>query len=214
MGVVRQVFDDVLQMPYHKGGYTLSEHEQAFADILTEHAFVEFFFPIPWKYNVMMTSWVSGGNHDLIPDRTYISQPGGRNGSPDFILKGDGRMFFVELKSRVICRPTFNGTLPKQDFIYVFCCSHKDAEAQPTTLFMGRDVVDDESRERLLEAQKEMKRVAAEATESIQAIPANTRGWHPFSRMKFEQKGGWERANYFKHTDRNRCEQNVLDFVS
>lgn len=214
MGVVRQVFDDVLQMPYHKGGYTQNAHELAFEDLLIEHAFVEFFAPTSWKSRVMLTSWVSGGNHDLVPDQSYISQPGGSNGPPDFVVKGDGRMFFVELKSSQSCKPTYNDTLPKPNFIYVFCSCHNDATDQQTTMFLGSDVVDDESRERLLEAQQEMKLVAAIATEKIQEIPTNDRGWYPFPRMKFEQKGGWERANYFKHSDRARCEQNVLDFVS
>ena len=214
MGIVRQVFDDVLQMPYYKGGYTLNAHEQAFADLLIEHAFVEFVIPSSWKCRVMLESWINGGNHYLVPDQSYISQPGGSNGPPDFIVKGDERMFFVELKSNEGCKPTYNDTLPKPDFIYVFCSCHKDASDQPTTTFLGRDVVDDSSREMLMAAQQDMKGVAAEATERIQAIPTNSRGWYPFPRMKFEQKGGWERANYFRHVDRARCEQNVLEFVS
>ena len=181
---------DVLKLPYLKGGYENSPQENKIKELLQKHGFVE----------VPKGSPVKSGQ--------YVYQPNGNNNSPDFIVNDIGKVYSLECKSvKKGAKPVYNGGLPKEDYIYIFC----SGKYNETTIYYGCDVVPDIVRkiygrmiEKMIDVQEEFK------DEFINCID-NVRGFGYFRRDMYIQAGKAEKTDYFKHKDRNKCEQNVLD---
>jgi hypothetical protein len=138
----------------------------------------------------------------------YEYQPNGSQASPDFrITLPNGRVVDLECKTSQKTFPMYNGGLPKEGTVYIFTSQQYDE----TTIFFSEDVVTKRKRELFACLIAELN----EVLRKYQALPDwedHNRGFNYTIRNMFTQSGGWRRTNYFKHKDRNRCEQNVLNF--
>jgi len=141
----------------------------------------------------------------------YVYQPNGTQASPDFrVTLPNGRVVDIECKSsNTNAYPTLNGGggifTPEQ--VNVFSSNKYDK----TTIYFCGDVVSKSKRELFAALIAELNEVLAK----YQALPEwqnDDRGFNFYIRNMFTQSGGGFRTDYFKHKDRNRCEQNVLNF--
>lgn len=137
----------------------------------------------------------------------YKAQPNGIQNSPDLrVYLDDDKTVDIECKSSKQAYPTYNGGLPKEGTVYVF----SSAKYNATTIYFSDDVVTKRKRELFACLIEELRAVL----DKYQAMPEwkeDTRGFDFYIRNMFTQSGGWQRTNYFTHTDRNLCESNVLN---
>lgn len=150
-------------------------------------------------------SALSGGSLDSLQNGEYISQPCGSQDSPDFIVKYSDKLYFIECKSSEKTKLLYNGGLPKKQYIYIFTSEKYNS----TTIFRGEDILSDSKRELL-----EKLRIEEMAlVEKYQNDPAwnDSRGFDYYPRAMYTQSGTWDKTDYFKHSDRKMCEQNVLN---
>lgn len=137
----------------------------------------------------------------------YVHQPNGTQNSPDFrVTLPTGRVVDIECKSSKQAYPTYNGGLPKENVVYIF----SSKKYNETTIFFADDVVKKRKRELFACLIEELNDVL----KKYQALPEwqdDDRGFDFYIRNMFTQSGGWTRTNYFKHKDRQLCEQNVLN---
>lgn len=137
----------------------------------------------------------------------YVWQPNGPQQSPDFrVTLPNGRVVDIECKSSKQAYPTYNGGLPKENVIYIFSSKKYDQ----TTIFFADDVVSKSKRELFACLIEELRAVL----DKYRAMPEwqeDDRGFDFYIRNMFIQSGGWRRTNYFKHKDRNLCEEKVLN---
>ena len=137
----------------------------------------------------------------------YKAQPNGIQNSPDFrVYLDDDKTVDIECKSSKQAYPTYNGGLPKEGTVYVF----SSAKYNATTIYFSDDVVTKRKRELFACLIEELRAVL----DKYQAMPEwkeDTRGFDFYIRNMFTHSGGWQRTNYFTHTDRNLCESNVLN---
>lgn len=183
-------FNDVLKLPYLKGGYEDSPQESKIKELLGKHKFVE----------VPKGSPIRSGQ--------FIYQPNGNNNSPDFIVNDLGKVYSLECKSvKKAAKPVYNGGLPNKEYIYIFC----SGKYNETTIYRGNDVVPEKVRKiynRLLE---ELNKVLDEFKDEFKNCKENDRGFGYFLRHMYIQAGKKEKTDYFSHKKRNTCEQKVLD---
>ena len=99
----------------------------------------------------------------------------------------------------------YNGGLPKPGVVYVFSSQKYDS----TTIYFADDIVTDEKRELYEALTTEYKKILTE----FQSREGwnDPRGFDFYMRAMYTQKGEADKTDYFKHFDRTRCEQNVLD---
>ena len=157
-----------------------------------------------------------------MPLGSFIAQPCGSNSFPDFLIRDfDGRFFPLEAKSgkkqdnketlddATTAAPMWNDNLPKHGAIYVY----SNEKNNKTTVALGKDLIDKE----VIEIRKEMDRDTALLVESykarIRAADKKRRGWDPGYRPQNFQSGGMEFTDWFNHSDKEQCEQNVLAFA-
>lgn len=183
-------FNDVMKLPYLKGGYENSPQESKIKELLGKHGYVE----------------VPKGSP--IKDGQYIYQPNGNNNSPDFIVNDLGKIYSLECKSvNKGAKPVYNGGLPKDDYIYIFC----SGKYNKTTIYRGCDVVPLEVRKIYDNLLKDLNKVLDEYKDKFIECEENDRGFGYFLRHMYIQAGKKEKTDYFSHKKRKLCEQNVLD---
>lgn len=182
-------FLDILKMPYKTGGYQDSKHENRVKQLFLKHKFVE-----------------RPKGSDL-KDGEFISQPRGKNNNPDFYVKHNGKLYSVECKSSAGISPTYNGALPKQNYIYIFSSGKYNA----TTIYYGRDVVSLEQEKVYAEMKDELAKVQAKYNSLLRKADSFKRGFGYYRRDMYIQEGGQKLTDYFKHPDREKCERNVLN---
>lgn len=137
----------------------------------------------------------------------YEYQPNGPQNSPDFRVKlPSGRIVDIECKSSRQTFPTYNGGLPKKGVTYIF----SSAKYNETTIFFADDIVTDKKRELYSQLVEDLNAVLKtyQLDEEWQNDP---RGFDFYVRNMYTQTGKGKK-DYFKHPDRQHCEQNVLDF--
>ena len=140
--------------------------------------------------------------HDL----KYIAQPNGIQASPDFrVFLPTGKTVDIECKSSKNTYPTYNGGLPKKGVVYVFSSKRYDE----TTVFFAEDVVSDIKRELYSELVSQLNEVLIEYQENP-IWKDDDRGFDFYIRNMYTQSGAGKK-DYFSHSDRERCEQNVLN---
>ena len=140
--------------------------------------------------------------HDL----KYIAQPNGIQASPDFrVFLPTGKTVDIECKSSKNTYPTYNGGLPKKGVVYVFSSKRYDE----TTVFFAEDVVSDIKRELYRELVSQLNEVLIEYQENP-IWKDDDRGFDFYIRNMYTQSGAGKK-DYFSHSDRERCEQNVLN---
>ena len=224
--IMSKILKDILAMPYFKNYaaasglvHNIANHEKAVEDVLIMHGIEKNTIKYTKAKSKGTVSkkqrddWLNGGDHSMLPDNTYISQPCGTHNSPDFIVKADGEIYFLECKSASgkTTHPTFNSSYAQEGYIYIFTCE----KYNKTTTFRGEDIVArkaggiyDKIRERFKQVYDE------EFKDDLIKADINKRGLGYYDRPMYIQGGGGEYTDYFKHPDRKRCEQNVLDFAS
>jgi hypothetical protein len=111
----------------------------------------------------------------------------------------------IECKSSKNTYPTYNGGLPKKGVVYVFSSKRYDE----TTVFFAEDVVSDIKRELYSELVSQLNEVLIEYQENP-IWKDDDRGFDFYIRNMYTQSGAGKK-DYFSHSDRERCEQNVLN---
>ena len=136
----------------------------------------------------------------------YVAQPNGIQASPDFrVTLPTGKTVDIECKSSKQTYPTYNGGLPKEGVVYIFSSKRYNE----TTIFFADDIVTDKKRNQLSNLVEELNTVL----KSHQQDPdwQDDRGFDFYIRNMYVQNGAGKK-DYFKHNDRERCEQNVLNY--
>ena len=135
----------------------------------------------------------------------YVPQPNSKQNSPDFHVYYNGAVISLECKSSQETFPTYNGGLPKKRVIYIF----SSAKYNETTIYFAEDVVSDVDREWLDETVVRLNEILREQ-QQIKPDDKFNRGFDFYIRNMYTQSGRGKK-DYFKHEDRKRCEQNVLN---
>ena len=198
---IKMFFESVLNMEY-TGGSDI--HEYAVEDLLSKNGFQKSLSLFSVFHKDRDDALITG-SLNLLQNCEYISQPCGTQDSPDFIVKYNDKLYFIECKSSKENKPTYNGGLPKKQYIYIFTSEKYNA----TTIFRGEDILCDSKRE-LLE-QLRLDEIAL--VQKYQNNPGwkDSRGFDYYPRAMYTQAGKWHKTDYFKHTDRKTCEQKVLN---
>jgi hypothetical protein len=215
----------ILAMKYFKNQHARSGganygHERAVADVLIASGFaersVEDFNGLAKKH---FKSWLDQGDMTAVQSNLvglapgeFVLQPAGSQSFPDIVLRDtNGRLLVIECKSGKdgTC-PMWNDSLPKADAIYVLSSGIRDE----TTVFMGRDVITQDTRDILNKAVADARHVMSESAKDRTAMDLYKRGFVVKVRQQFFQEGGEEFSNYFTHSDRERCESNVLAYAA
>ena len=136
----------------------------------------------------------------------YVAQPNGIQNSPDFHVYYNGAVISLECKSTAGAKPTYNGGLPKKGVIYILGSKKYNA----TTIYYADDVVSDDMRQAYDDLIDALDKVVKTFQDSP-VVKACTRGFNFYMRAMYTQAGKWMATDYFRHEDRERCEQNVLN---
>jgi hypothetical protein len=141
----------------------------------------------------------------------FIQQPAGSQSFPDFLIRDfSGTFVVIEAKSGNGVVPAWNDSLVKHDAIYIF----SSGKENQTTISLGQDVLDIRREKILSEAHENIRKIVEETNKLLQQTPDEfNRGFNYNVRPKFEQGGGKDKVNWFKHRDRQKCEDNVLAFA-
>ena len=141
---------------------------------------------------------------------TFIRQPCGPKAFPDFLLCDFSEtIVLIEAKSGDGVAPAWNGGLPQKNSIYILSSGTYNS----STVFLGHDVMDWEL-SKLLQDHHDALQVQSKALKKqATLLDKFSRGFYHYTRSKFEQQGGTDKTDYFKHADRTKCEQNVLAFA-
>jgi len=136
----------------------------------------------------------------------YQAQPNGIQNSPDFRVTLDsGKTLDIECKSSKQTFPTFNGGLPKKGVVYIFSSKKYDE----TTVFFADDIVNDKKRELYANLTEELNSVL-KMYQMDEDWQSDSRGFDFYIRNMYIQTGAGKK-DYFKHSDRQLCESNVLN---
>lgn len=198
-------------MPYYPNPQALPEHEEAVKKALIQFNFIK--IPMPNTSNGVVKArdqWMGGGDHSNIPNNSFIEQPCGSHASPDFIVKANNKLYFIECKSSKGYSPTYNGGLPKNGYIYILCSEKLNA----TTIFLAQDVVHVNMRVLYNAMLNEINDIVVKYSKQFKLVDVFSRGFNFYMRAMYTQSGPSSNTNYFTHNDRAKCEQNVIDFVS
>jgi NADPH:quinone reductase-like Zn-dependent oxidoreductase len=137
----------------------------------------------------------------------YVWQPNGPQQSPDFrVTLPNGRVVDIECKSSKNTYPTYNGGLPKKGVIYIFSSKRYNE----TTIFFADDVVSNKKRELYASLVEELNSVL-KVYQLEEEWQQDDRGFDFYIRNMYTQSGAGKK-DYFKHSNRQQCESNVLNF--
>jgi hypothetical protein len=137
----------------------------------------------------------------------YEYQPNGSQQSPDFRVKlSNGKTLDIECKSSKQTYPTYNGGLPKKGVVYIFSSS----KYNETTIFFADDVVSEKKRKLYSQLVEDLN-VVLKTYQDDTEWKNDDRGFDFYVRNMYIQNGKGKK-DYFKHADRFRCEQNVLNY--
>ena len=135
----------------------------------------------------------------------YIAQPNGIQASPDFrVFLDSGRTVDIECKSSKQTYPTYNGGLPKEGVVYIFSSKRYNE----TTVFFVDDVVSKKKRQQFANLVEELN-VVLKRHQLNEEWQEDTRGFDFYIRNMYVQNGAGKK-DYFKHSERQLCESNVL----
>jgi len=163
-----------------------------------------------WKNTVY--TWIENPSlAKLMPKNSYISQPCGTHGNPDFIIKLDeGVVIAIECKTTTdsLC-PMYNSGGIKQNYVYVFA----NERTNKTTIYMGRDIVTIEQQQIINELILKQRELEKEFNIKLKNIDIHERGVTYYTRPMIIQLGGGDCTDYFTHKEREICEKNVYKFI-
>ena len=222
-----KIMKEIQNLPYYKNHaaasgavHNFAQHEDAVAAVFNSNGLVQWVPKIIEKpSSEKVWSWMDYSiknekpEIELVtpmPDYSYISQPCGTHDSPDFLVKLNKNIFLgIECKSADGYFPMYNSGGIKQNLIYVFCSKKVNA----TTIYVGKDVLSIEQQKIIDELISKQRLLEKEYNEKLKAIDVHHRGVSYYTRPMIQQSGGAEFTNYFTHTEREQCEQNVYSFI-
>ena len=211
-----KVLEDILKMGYHENRAAASglvhneaNHEKAVEDVLLQHGLTKSEISKVSKRH--RDELLRTREYPEMEDNSYIPQPCGKQDSPDFLVKSEGRLCFIECKSvgNKTTAPVYNSAVPKSGYIYVFCCKKYDE----TTIYLGQDLVSSEVSRRLHEHIERARKEDKKINKLLKNLPNNTHGIDYYTRPMIGHKGGQAINDYFKHPRRNELEQSALNYV-
>tara|TARA_X000001388_G_scaffold63187_1_gene49079 strand:+ start:774 stop:1460 length:687 start_codon:yes stop_codon:yes gene_type:complete len=217
MSSILKAMLEIKDMPYFRNHQAVSgkvhndaSHEEAVEKVLCRHNFTEHNVKLK-KSTKTRDSWLVGDYDEQffnMPNDTFISQPCGKNNSPDFIVKDNkGDLFFLECKSVKGGTPMYNSGIPKSDYIYILT-SEKHNQ---TTVYLGQDCVDTEQEKLLKEHIEEHRRLDEEFNKTLEQ--KNIYGVTFYTRPMLQHKGGASKTDYFINKKRIYNEENVIKFI-
>ena len=165
---------------------------------------------LPYKSNSQTHPYHEQQIQELLTKHNfdYIVQPNGTQKSPDIrVILDDGNVLDIECKSTKGTCPMYNSGLPKQNVFYILCSERYNE----TTIYLGDDVVRRVHRDLYNNLNDELHKVL----EIFRKNPEwndNERGFDYYIRPMYTQKGNANKKDYFKHYNRVRCEQNVINW--
>lgn len=136
----------------------------------------------------------------------YAYQPNGSQSSPDFrLILDSGKTVDIECKSSRQTYPTYNGGLPKEGVVYIF----SSGKYNKTTIFFADDIITTKKRKQFENLVQELNSILKihQLDEEWQDDP---RGFDFYIRNMYVQTGKGKK-DYFKHSDRQQCEYNVIN---
>jgi len=218
MKLSKAIHDQLIALPYFRNYQAVSgtvhnvaSHEDAVEDVLVSNSLVQSDFK-ELASSLGFTSVVHfrdallrGEHHDSVPDNVYFTQPTGTHNSPDFVFKVDNTVVLLECKSSKNNAPMYNGGLPKDGYVYLFC-SEKSNE---TTMYMGEDIVNSEQRKIIEEFERESEERVAAFNARLKSADYQGRGLAFYLRNMWTQSGGAKFSDYFKHSNRTLSEAKV-----
>ncbi len=208
MTKMRKILEDIKTMPYYKNYaaasgavHNVAKHEDAVEDKLKKHGLS--YLQKGGIKQKQRDAWLNDADHSSMPDNSYISQPCGTHNSPDFIVKVDGDLHFIECKSAKGNKPMYNSGIPKEKYIYVFCSEKHDE----TTIYRGAHVCSPEVYEMLQECIREHRKIDEKYNAML--INENSVLQHYTRPMIMHNQN----AAYFNEAVRSEHEQGVLNAV-
>jgi hypothetical protein len=221
MTKMSKIVEDLMALPYYKNHaassgkvHNIAKHEDAVEDVLLSHGMTKSkITKVPKKER---DEWLADGDScQSLNEGEYISQPCGKQSNPDFILKIDGRVYFLECKSVTKGgSPMYNSAIPKGNYIYVFCSKKYDK----TTVYLGEDVCPPEQQKLFEEHAEQAKNNDAKLNQKLRESGQNTHGIEFYTRAMYTHAGdvamGGPQTDYFLNENRERNEENVMRFVN
>lgn len=204
--MIKSAIQDILKMKYFAGSYLDSEHENIIKNIFISHKFKEQKINISKKLKLQA---LETGKLPILDNLCFVYQPCGKNNSPDFIIKNNDKIYFIECKSvKNGSSPVYNSGFPNQKYLYIFT----SGKYNETTVFYGHQIVSKELMdiyEHYLEKIKNLeKKLVSELEDNHEH---NLFGLSYYVRDMFVHKGKNGKTNYFLNKERTRIEQEVLD---
>lgn len=182
--------------------HNIAKHEDAVEDVFRQFGLEK----VEGRITLAQRDeWMRSGSADALPDNSFLSQPCGTHHSPDFIVKMNGKLYFIECKSVKGGTPMYNSGVPKPEYIYVLCSKKHDE----TTAYWGRDVLEREHEKAIHQHIAEARRRDQDFNERF----ANDHGISYYTRPMIQHKGSKEIQDYFLNPQRKDLEQRVLDGV-
>jgi len=205
---MRKILLDVLRMPYFRNlqavsgaVHNISSHEDAVRDLFLSHGLMKIARKISKKER---NAWLADPHSCDLAEGTFLFQPCGQNDSPDFIVKLNGRAYFLECKSvkGSTKAPMYNSGVPKAGYIYIFTAERYNE----TTIYFGQDVCPPEDYNNFQELIEEHRKL----DESYNKRFTNNFGIQHYTRPMVKHVGG---TDYFVNEYREQIEQGVLSAV-
>ena len=226
-----QLLNGIKAMPYFKNYaaasgavHNIASHEKAVEILMTDNGLTEW-IPVEKPNSETVWNWINTSYQNSIqenpvliktvismPDYSYVSQPCGTHDSPDFIIKLDD-LKFIGIECKSVDKgytPMYNSGGIKQPLIYVFCSKKTNS----TTMYCGKDIMTLEQQQLLDELIEKQRIIEKEYNEKLRECDVNHRGISYYTRPMIQQSGGAEYTNYFTHRNREKCEQNVYEYVN
>lgn len=203
MNAMYNFMTDVLNMSYFEGTYSDSKHEIEIQNLLEKNSFSRKDTSLKIKDRDFA---LKTGNLSSLNDLEYIYQPCGHNNNPDFIVKYNNKVYFIDAKTtmKVGC-PTYNSALPKDEYIYIF----SSKKYSQTTIFYGRHIVTTEMR-KVYDSLSKIYELEKMLVSELEALgDKNPLGLSYYVRDMYSHRG--HKTNYFTHEKRKDFEQDVLN---
>jgi len=211
---MKKLISDIKSLPYFKNHsavsgkvHNIASHEDAVEDLFLSHGMTKSETTKISKKERDM--WLADNEScQTLKEGEYISQPCGTHNSPDFIIKKDGKLLFLECKSANGATPMYNSGIPKDGYIYIFCSKKHDE----TTVYLGEDVCPPDVQQLLHDHIKKQREQDEKLNKKIREL--NHYGIEYYTRPMIQHKGGAAKTDYFVNENRNQNEKNVERFVN
>ena len=209
------IYAELLKMPYYRNYaaasgkvHNISKHEDAVNIIFVNGGLKEWIPNKKLKKNTVEEMIITRQNIIDMPSYSFISQPCGTHGNPDFLVCFNSKIFGFECKSTTGCNycPMYNSGGIKPNIIYIF----SNEKCNETTLYLGSDIITEAQNDLIDELIHKQRQLETEYNERLKELDITGRGVSYYTRPMINQTGDSTKTNYFKHANREMCEKNVL----